>query len=151
MKHNQHLAKHFKSIFFGGNWTDVNIKDTLDDISLKQANYKIKDCNTIAALVFHINCYIKGITPVFDGGTLDIKDKFSYDVPKFETEKEWEIFKAKVLKNAKALHQKISQLDEIKIFNPFVDEKYGSYYSNIHGVNEHTLTFRTNNNSFKAH
>lgn len=25
------LAKHFREVHFGGNWTTVNMKDTLDD------------------------------------------------------------------------------------------------------------------------
>lgn len=138
MKNTQLLNKHFKSIFFGGNWTSVNVKDTIANISLEQANHKIKDCNTIADLVFHINYYVEGILPVFDGGQLEIRDKFSYDTPSFETEVQWNTFKSKVLKNAEALHEKVSQLGEKEVFQTFVEEKYGTYYSNIHGIIEHT-------------
>ncbi|ARV08995.1 hypothetical protein BTO05_04860 [Winogradskyella sp. PC-19] len=132
------LSKHFKSIFFGGNWTAVNVKDTLDSIVLEEANYKVNNCNTIAHLIFHINYYIEGVLPVFDGGNLDIKDKFSYDAPIFKNESEWKDFKVKVLKNAEDLNHKISQLNEDQLFQPFVAEKYGTYYSNIHGIIEHT-------------
>lgn len=138
MKQTKHLEKHFKSLFFGGNWSDVNIKDTIEDITLTQAKTKVKDCNTIAALVFHINYYIEGILPVFDGGDLEIKDTFSYNTPNFETEKQWSDFKNKVLKNAEELYQKIEKLEEDIVFKPFVDKKYGTYYSNIHGIIEHT-------------
>lgn len=138
MNQTKHLEKHFKSVFFGGNWSDVNIKDTIEDITLTQAKTKVKDCNTIAALVFHINYYVEGILPVFDGGDLEIKDTFSYNAPNFETEKQWSDFKNKVLKNAEELYQKIEKLEEDTVFKSFVDKKYGTYYSNIHGIIEHT-------------
>lgn len=138
MQQTQHLSKHFKSIFFGGNWTAVNIKDTIADITLSQAKTKVKNFNTIVALVFHINYYIEGVLPVFDSGNLEIRDKFSYDAPNFETENQWKTFKARLLKNAEDLHQKIENLKEDIIFKSFVDEKYGTYYSNIHGIIEHT-------------
>ena len=44
------LAKHFKEVYFGGNWTCSNLKETLDDISVDEANFKIADFNTILFL-----------------------------------------------------------------------------------------------------
>ena len=132
------ISQHFKGIFFGGNWTAVNVRDTITPISLEQAKTKINDCNTIAALVFHINYYIEGVLPVFEGGTLDIKDKFSYDTPDFETEELWDKFKIQLLQNAENLNNRISALSETELYQTFVEEKYGSYYSNIHGLIEHT-------------
>jgi len=134
----EHLDKHLNGIFFGGNWTASNVKDTISSITLKDAKQKIGNCNTIAHLVFHINYYVEGVLPVFDGGQLSIKDKFSYDVPNFEDEAAWEAFKTRVLSNAKQLSDKIKGLKEDTIFATFADEKYGTYYTNIHGIIEHT-------------
>ena len=133
-----HLHKHFKSIFFGGNWTGVNISDTIASICVEEANYNIEGFNTIASLLYHINYYVEGVLPVFKGNELLIRDKYSYGVTEFENEDAWEDFKAKVLYNAKELLQNINELTEDKVFDVFVDEKYGSYYSNIHGIIEHT-------------
>lgn len=132
------ISQHFKGIFFGGNWTAVNVRDTITPISLEQAKTKINDCNTIAALIFHINYYIEGVIPAFEGGALDIKDKFSYDTPDFDTEESWDKFKIQLLQNAENLNMKISTLSETGLYQTFVEEKYGSYYSNIHGLIEHT-------------
>jgi len=29
----EQIAKHFRDVYFGGNWTAVNLKDTLADVS----------------------------------------------------------------------------------------------------------------------
>ena len=37
----QQLAKHLREVHFGGNWTSVNLKDSLQDISWEQATDEI--------------------------------------------------------------------------------------------------------------
>lgn len=138
MKITTQIAKQLKDLYFGGNWTSVNVKDTLNGVSLAQAKTKIEGLNTIAVLTYHINYYVNGVLPVFKGGTLDIKDKFSFDVPNFRSENEWKNFKEAVLKNAELLISEIENLSEKQLFEPFVDEKYGTYYRNLHGIIEHT-------------
>ena len=107
-------------------------------ITLQQANHKIEGFNTIAVLMFHINYYVEGILPVFDGGDLEIRDKYSFDAPEFTSEKQWEEYKTKVLKNADVLADKINQFDDTIINQSFVEEKYGTYYRNLNGTIEHT-------------
>ena len=63
MNISQQIAKHFKEVYFGGNWTDVNLKDSLKDISWQQATTKLYSFNTIAALVYHIDYYVTAILP----------------------------------------------------------------------------------------
>lgn len=54
----QQIAKQFRQVYFGGNWTSVNFKETLSDVDWKQATAKIHSFNTIAMLVFHTNYYV---------------------------------------------------------------------------------------------
>lgn len=138
MQHTQQLSKHLNDVFFGGNWTAANVKDAIADITLEQAKAKLKDCNTIAVLLFHINYYVEGALPVFDGGDLTIRDKYSFDAPEISSEQEWEAYKTQVLENAELLAKKISQLEDDVMFKPFVEEKYGNYFRNLHGTIEHT-------------
>lgn len=138
MKLSQQISKLLNNLFFGGNWTGTNLKDSITSITLEEANTTIGDCNTIAVLLFHINYYVEGTLPVLNGGTLDIKDKYSFDAPEIQTETDWEAFKTKVLENAKSLIQDITSLEDDKLFETFVDEKYGTYYRNLHGIIEHT-------------
>lgn len=65
----QQLAKHFRDVHFGGNWTCVNLKDTLKGVSWQQATAKVQDCNTIAVLVFHIHYYVAAVLKVLQGGS----------------------------------------------------------------------------------
>ncbi len=55
------VAKQFRDVYFGGNWTAVNVKDTLSDIDWHQAVTKVHNLNTIATLVFHINYYVNPV------------------------------------------------------------------------------------------
>ena len=59
-------------------------------MSWEQAVTKIDSLNTIAMLTFHIDYYIAGIVNVFEGGDLEIKDKFSFDLPSIESQQQWE-------------------------------------------------------------
>jgi len=71
------IAKHFRDVHFGGNWTSVNLKETLTDVTWQQATTKIYSLNTIATLVFHINYYISAVTKVLQGEPLTAHDKYS--------------------------------------------------------------------------
>jgi hypothetical protein len=34
------IAKHFRDVHFGGNWTSVNLRDTLNGITWQQAHHQ---------------------------------------------------------------------------------------------------------------
>ncbi len=132
------LAKHFRDMHFGGNWTCVNLKDILNDVSWQQANAKIEDLNTIGVLVFHINYYISAVLKVLEGEPLEAHDKFSFDAPEIRSEEDWQQLLAKVFSEAESFAKKLEQLDEAKLFEDFTDAKYGNYYRNMFGIIEHT-------------
>jgi len=134
----QQIATHFREVHFGGNWTSVNLKDSLADVSWEQATTKVEPLNTIAALVFHINYYVSAILQVLRGGLLDAHDKYSFDVPPIQSHEEWEKLLAKTWKDAEAFATLVEQLPESKFSETFADEKYGNYYRNLQGVIEHT-------------
>jgi uncharacterized damage-inducible protein DinB len=134
----QQIAKHFREVFFGGNWTSVNLKESLEDVSLKQATTKHGDFNTIATLVFHINYYVMIITKVLEGGALEGNDKLSFDTPLFLSEKEWKDYLENCWKQAHRFSSLVEELPEKKIWENFAGEKYGNYYRNLSGVIEHT-------------
>ena len=90
MKTAQQLAKHFRDVHFGGNWTFVNLKDTMADISWQEATAKHLDFNTIAALLFHINYYVNPVAKVFQGQPLNASDTVSFDCPTITSQEECE-------------------------------------------------------------
>lgn len=132
------LAKHFREVYFGDNWTSVNLKDTVATISWQQAVTKVHDLNTIAALVFHINYYVSAVLKVLQGAPLSASDKFSFDLPPINTEEDWQKLIIKTFTEAELFAAQIEKLDEAKLFEDFADTRYGNYYHNLFGIIEHT-------------
>ena len=131
------LAKHIRDVHFGGNWTSVNLKDTLKDISWQQAITKVHSFNTIATLVFHTNYYVEAITRVLKGQPLIAKDAYSFDHPPITTQEDWDAMLNKTWKEAEEFANLVEQLPDAKLNEVFTDEKYGNYYRNLSGVVEH--------------
>ncbi|SHL41589.1 hypothetical protein SAMN05444266_103263 [Chitinophaga jiangningensis] len=132
------LAKHNREVYFGGNWTTVNFRDTLADVTWEQATTKIYDLNTIAALVYHMTYYMEPIRKVLQGGALVASDKQSWETPVIASEAEWKALLEKVLQEAEQLHAAITQLEDGVLESHFTDEKYGNYFRNLVGLSEHT-------------
>src|SRR5438045_1350438 len=84
------IAKHFREVYFGGNWTSINLKETLADVTWQQATTKVYSFNTIAALVYHINYYVRAGLQVLHGQPLNAHDKFSFDLPPIDSQEDWE-------------------------------------------------------------
>ncbi|MFT7588743.1 MAG: putative damage-inducible protein DinB [Limisphaerales bacterium] len=132
------LAKHFREVILGGNWTTSNLKDNLEGINKAQATHKISDYNTIASLVFHINYYIEALTKVLNGGPLTANDKYSFDLPEIKTEEDWLKLKEKLFTDSEEFANLVEKMPESRIWEYVSEEKYGTFYKNIHGIIEHT-------------
>lgn len=132
------IAKHLKQVYFGGNWTCVNLKDTLSGVSLEQATTKVHSFNTIATLVYHINYYVDVVTKVLQGEALNGKDEESFKNPLISSDAEWQEMLNKTWDNANILADLIMQLPTEKLPDTFTDEKYGTYYRNLQGMIDHT-------------
>lgn len=138
MKLTEQIAQHLREIHFGGNWTSVNLKESLADVTWQQATTPVNALNTIAALVYHTNYYTSAILQVLQGQPLTAKDKYSFDCPPIQSEEDWEKLLCKTWADAENLATLIEQLPESKLWEIFTDEKYGNYYRNMHGLIEHT-------------
>ena len=132
------LAKRFREVLLNGKWiADTNFKEQLSDVTWKQATTKIDSLNTIAMLTFHIDYYIAGLVNVFEGGDLEIKDKFSFDLPPIESQQQWEALLSKLWQDSEKFAALLEQMPDSKMNEVFVDEKYGTYLRNIDGIIEH--------------
>lgn len=132
------IAKHIKDVYFGGNWTSINLTKTLADVSWQQATTQVHDFNTIATLVYHINYFVDAVLTVLQGEQLTAHDKYSFDLPPILSQQDWEKLLDKTWINAKTFAGLVEQLPENKLWEDFSDNKYGNYYRNLHGVIEHT-------------
>lgn len=139
MKKTTIIANRFREIILNGTWVaNTNYKDQLATLDWETATAQIGSLNTIAVLAQHIHYYISGINNVFEGGTLDIKDKFSFDFPPIVSQAEWDAFLLKFWNDSEAFAQWIEQMEEDKLNENFVDEKYGNYLRNIDAMIEHS-------------
>lgn len=134
----QQIAKHFKDVYFGGNWTSVNLREILSDIDWHQATKKVHNLNTIATLVFHINYYVNPVFKVLQAQALNASDKYSFDAPPIKSEDDWQKLVNKVFIEAELFAIQIETLNEAQLFEDFADCKYGNYYRNLFGIIEHT-------------
>jgi len=132
------LVKRFREVLLDGLWiANTNFKDKLSDVTWEQATAKIDSLNTIAMLTFHIHYYIAGIVNVLEGGKLEIKDQFSFDLPPIESEEQWEVLLNKLWTDSEKFASLIEQIPDSKLDEVFVDKKYGTYRRNIDGMIEH--------------
>ncbi len=131
------LAKHLRAVHFGGNWTSVNFKDSLEGLSWQQATTKVYTFNTIATLLFHVNYYIGAVRKVLEGGPLDAKDAYSFNHPPIESGQDWQQLKDRVWAEAEAFADLVEQLPDDQLLQDFTDGKYGNYYRNLQGIIEH--------------
>src|SRR5687768_9054830 len=126
MKLTAQIAKHFREVYFGGNWTSVNFKASLADVTWQQAITKVYSFNTIAALVYHTNYYVSAVLGVLQGAPLTARDKFSFDLPPIQSQEDWEGLLDKTWEEAEAFAAHIEELPESKLEETFTDEKYGN-------------------------
>lgn len=132
------LAKRFREVLLDGLWiANTNFRDQLSDVTWEQAVTRVGSLNTIAMLTFHIDYYIAGLIQVFEGGPLEIKDKFSFDLPPVESQEQWESLLNRLLSDAEKFAVLLEQMPDVTMNEPFADEKYGTYLRNIDGMIEH--------------
>ena len=133
----QEIAKQIDRAFFGENWCGVSLRKTVESITFEQAAQPQPHSHTIAELVFHIGYYYKGVSAVLKGGSLEIKDKFSFDMPSVQSEADWQALLERTWKSAEDFVQLVEGLSDEQIGSTFVDKKYGDYYRNLTGLVEH--------------
>lgn len=132
------LAKHIHQVYFGGNWTEVNIKDTVSNINWTTAVKEIEGFNTILALTYHIHYFTKVQLGVLKEGILNGKDSESYNHPTISSQLEWETLHKTMWEDAERFTLLLSELPNKILDEAFTNEKYGTYASNILGLIEHS-------------
>lgn len=132
------LAKHFNEVYFGGNWTCSNLKETLEDITIDEANFKIADFNTILCLSYHIHYFVVVQTTFLKGLEVKASDKLSFNHHEINDEIEWQLYKNKLWKEAAEFIQLLEQLEDDVLLEDFIAPQYGNYFRNINGLIEHS-------------
>jgi uncharacterized damage-inducible protein DinB len=134
-----HISKRLQEVYLDGTLVAfTNYKKMLSDVTWAEAITQVNELNTIAKLTFHINYYLEGVLHVFNGGALEIRDKYSFDMDALQSASDWEALRSRLLSNAEAFIDHVATLSEIDFDQVFVDEKYGTYRRNMDVVIEHS-------------
>jgi hypothetical protein len=126
MKNTKIMAKRFREVILNGTLiANTNYKQQLESMDWKIATKKFDKLNTIALLAQHIHYYVVGVKNAFKDGTLDIKDKFSFDFEPIKSQNEWRVFLSIFWNDAEEFAYLVEQMPEEKLDRAFIDEKYG--------------------------
>ncbi len=131
------IAEHIKQVYFGGNWTAVNLTDTLNGVSWEMATKTVASFHTIAELVFHMNYFVTVMLRVLQGKPLKGNDAESFDCPAINSKEDWETLQKKVFVEVEEFASLVVALPTQQLWELVGDKKYGSYYRNLHGIVEH--------------
>lgn len=139
MESTKEIAKRFAEVILNGTWiANTNYHDQLAHLDWQTATAQVGSLNTIAALAQHVHYYINGINQVFKGGTLDIKDQYSFDFPPMTSQAQWEAFLLTFWRDAEEFATWVEKMPKAKLSDVFVDEKYSTYNRNIQAMIEHS-------------
>jgi len=75
---------------------------------------------------------------VLEGGPLDIKDKYSFDLPPVQSQADWEKLSNLLFSDAEKLATLVSNMPGHQLNEAFVAEQYGSWQRNIDAIIEHS-------------
>ena len=131
------IAKHLRDTYFGGNWTCVNLRDTMKDVTWQQANAQVYSFNSIVTLIYHTNYYIGVAGKVLHGEPLVGKDEDSFKHTPILSQQDWENLLNTTWAEAEAFANLIEQLPDDILLKTFADEKYGTDYRHLQGIVEH--------------
>lgn len=133
------LASKVREVLLDGKWiANTNFKEQITQTNWEEAIQSVHGLNSIAKLTFHVNYYIKGLIKVFEGGDLDIKDKFSFVMPEIKSSADWNNLVNEFITDAEIFIQHIQEMDDEFLDRIFVKEEYGTYLRNIEAQIEHS-------------
>lgn len=133
------LATRLREVLLDGKWiANTNFNEQITNTHWKQAIQKIQNLNSIALLTYHVNYYLSGLIQVFEGGNLEIKDEFSFDMPEIKSEADWNKLVDEFICNSEKFVNLVQQMNGDFLNQTFVKEEYGSYARNIEAQIEHS-------------
>ncbi len=133
MKLTEVIAQHFYEVNYGNNWTDSNVKDSLQGISFEHAIKQIGHTNSISLLVFHMDFYNMVVYNRMVGVTKHFEHEESLQV-EIANEVEWQQLQKTYFENVDKIHTAILNFDDARLFEQVTTN---TPYKNLHGLIEH--------------
>jgi uncharacterized damage-inducible protein DinB len=131
------IAQHILEVYQGGNWTEVNVKETLQNVTYEEAiEITPASPNSIAALMHHLSFYNEVVLQRLNGVEPVIDEMNGFDVPFIFNETGWQHLKERCFETAGNLAEAVRQLPEEKL-EKLTPGGYSTYYKTLHGIAEH--------------
>ena len=123
MQLNDLLAAHLKEVYEGDNWTDVNIADTIKDVTWQQAQQQTPgSINTIASLLHHLYYWNGIIMQRLKGSNPSIPETNGFNIGIFKNEADWDALKQKTHESFLQLAELIKSFPEEKLVESYAPE-----------------------------
>jgi hypothetical protein len=133
----EYIAQHIIEVHEGNNWTEVNVRDTLQDVSVLEATTRTNaSANTIAALLHHLTYWNRVMVQRIGGIDVAIPESNGFDVPLIQSEEEWTFLKEDNLTSAHELAAAVRSFPAHQLELPILPE-YSTAYKNLQGTSEH--------------
>jgi len=137
MKITELIAQHLLEVHEGNNWTEVDVTQTLGDVTMEEATYQtIASPNTLAALLHHLTFWNRVIVKRINGIRVEEVPDNGYSVPELLEEADWQQLKADNIQSAHELAAAIRQFNIDALEQPILPE-HSTAYRNLQGSVEH--------------
>jgi uncharacterized damage-inducible protein DinB len=137
MKITERIAAHILEVHEGNNWTEVDVRTTLSDVSLKEATMRTKaSVNSIASILQHLTFWNRVIVKRVNGIIVAVTADNGFSGPFLHDEEDWNRLKADNISSAYELAEAIRNFDEARLEQPILPE-HASAYKNLQGSVEH--------------
>lgn len=131
------IAGHLLDVYAGQNWTGVNLKSTIDDVTYTEAGQITPaSSSTIAGLVHHLAFWNQVMTLRIRGEKVEITESNGFDSAPLADEDEWQSLKKDCFKSGKDLAEAIRTLRNEQLAQEILP-CYPSAYKSLQGAVEH--------------
>lgn len=131
------IAGHLLDVYAGQNWTEVNLKSTLEDLTFEEASQITPaSSNTIAGLVNHLAFWNRVMAVRIRGEKVEIPESNGFDNSPLADEDEWQSLKKDCFKSGKVLAEAIRKLSNEQLQLEILPG-YPSAYKSLQGAVEH--------------
>lgn len=137
MKITEHIAAHLLEAHEGNNWTEVDVRSALEDVTLKEATTLTKaSVNSIASLLQHLTYWNRVMVKRINGIEVSDTEDNGFFGPFLHDEKDWIWLKEDNIASAHELANSIRSFNEARLELPILPD-HASAYKNLQGSVEH--------------
>jgi uncharacterized damage-inducible protein DinB len=139
MSESKRISNLYQSIYNGNPWLEVNLTNTLENVTAEQAYRKINpNLNTIWEIVNHLIQWRRNILRRVEGEVVTAPDH-NYFVPVLDpSEAAWEQSLQNLAKSQESWNVFFEDFNDTDLEKIYVNNEH-SYYEHIHGIIQHDV------------